>query len=430
MVTFIDFAAAFDSVSHVFLDRALDKAKASRKTRALFREIYRAAQGAARVKGANGQFTFSKTFDIERGVIQGDIISPIFFIIALDQLVQHYDKSGQGISVGHINSLRVLGYADDAALCEETVDGMTTRLTELADAALKEADMRVKLAKTYTQHIQQQEDVARATDKEIAAKTAKYKHSCTFAKAGCKERFKTKAGMKIHCRACNFNYGLTERKWEVEKITAVFGRAERKLFLVKWTDRSDEDSWQKEHSLLQDGCAESIKEFWNTSGINPALDYYPDPDGEPGTRCWMCGWKSAAKNKLLGLKAHVRRKKHAWTKRRANLTERKDIMKDKLEAAQEKLPKVRWGDEDVQNCWQFPYLGSYFQPNGDHLPDIKARCAMAKTRAGTLRHIWSAKLPMDLKLRLYICCCCSILVWGSEAWVLNERGGTQMHKWR
>ena len=68
IVTYIDFAAAFDSVSHVFLDHALQKAKASRKTGALFREIYRAAQGAARVKGVDGQLTFSKTFEIEREV--------------------------------------------------------------------------------------------------------------------------------------------------------------------------------------------------------------------------------------------------------------------------------------------------------------------------------------------------------------------------
>ena len=64
----------------------------------------------------------------------------------------------------------------------------------------------------------------------------------------------------------------------------------------------------------------------------------------------MCGWKSIAKNKILGLKTHVRRKKHKWTKRRANLTERKDIEKDKLKEAQENLPKVRWGDDDVSNC--------------------------------------------------------------------------------
>ena len=173
---------------------------------------------------------------------------------------------------------------------------------------------------------------------------------CEHAKAGCTQRFKTKTDMKIHSCSCTFNYGLTEKKWEVEKILAVFGRAERKLFLVKWTDHPDEDSWQKEHSLLQDGCADIMKAFWNSSGLNPARDFYPDPDGEPGTRCWMCGWKSCVNNKKLGLKTHVRRKKHAWTKRRANLTDRKDIERDKLEAAQQdKLPKVRWGNDDVSN---------------------------------------------------------------------------------
>ena len=65
------------------------------------------------MKGDDGLFKCSKTFNIERGVIQGDIISPIFFIIVLDQLVQTYDKGGQGISVGHIKHLRVLGYVDD-----------------------------------------------------------------------------------------------------------------------------------------------------------------------------------------------------------------------------------------------------------------------------------------------------------------------------
>ena len=162
------------------------------------------------------------------------------------------------------------------------------------------------------------------------------------------------------------------------------------------------------------------------------MDYYPDPDGEPGTRCWMCGWKSAKKNKKLGLKTHVRRKKHGWTKRRSCQTERKEIKKDKLKAAQNRLPKVKWGEEVVANCWQFPYLGSLFQSDGDQMPDIRARCAMAKTRAGTLRYIWASKLPIDLKLRLYIACCCSILVWGSEAWMLNEEAckcinGTNAH---
>ena len=47
-----------------------------------------------------------------------------------------------------------------------------------------------------------------------------------------------------------------------------------------------------------------------------------------------------------------------------------------MKMAQDKLPKVKWGDEDVDNSWQFPYLGSIFQADGDQMPDIRARCAM------------------------------------------------------
>ena len=135
----------------------------------------------------------------------------------------------------------------------------------------------------------------------------------------------------------------------------------------------------------------------------------------------MCGWKSSAKNKVRGLKTHVRRSKHGWHRRRAHLTEKKDVKYAKLEAMQDKLAKVKWGDEDVDNCLQFQYLGSIFQTDGDRQPDVIARCTQAKARAGTFRHLWAADLSLDLKMRLYISACCSILVYGSEGWLLNAR---------
>ena len=41
------------------------------------------------------------------GVTQGDIISPVFFIIVINQLIQMHDVDGSGIKVGHINEIRV-----------------------------------------------------------------------------------------------------------------------------------------------------------------------------------------------------------------------------------------------------------------------------------------------------------------------------------
>ena len=64
MVTYIDYSAAFDSVSHKYIDGALKKAGASRKTRAIFRSIYAAAAGVARVNGTDGKHSFSGAFDI------------------------------------------------------------------------------------------------------------------------------------------------------------------------------------------------------------------------------------------------------------------------------------------------------------------------------------------------------------------------------
>ena len=40
IAVYIDYVAAFDSVSHKFIDSALEKAKASNKSRAMFRAMY------------------------------------------------------------------------------------------------------------------------------------------------------------------------------------------------------------------------------------------------------------------------------------------------------------------------------------------------------------------------------------------------------
>ena len=54
VVTFIDYKAAFDSISHKFMDATLKKAGASRKSRTIFRAFYSAATGSARVRSIDG----------------------------------------------------------------------------------------------------------------------------------------------------------------------------------------------------------------------------------------------------------------------------------------------------------------------------------------------------------------------------------------
>ena len=61
-----------------------------------------------------------------------------------------------------------------------------------------------------------------------------------------------------------------------------------------------------------------------------------------------------------------------------------------------------------------------FRPDGNQMTDVRRRCEMSKSRAGTLRHVWASDLGMDLKVRLYVASCCSMLVYGSEAWLLTD----------
>ena len=91
-------------MSHKFMDTdtTLSQAGASNKSRAIYRVTYSAASGVVRVKTINNNCIFSKSFNVGRGVVQGDIMSPELFILALDQLIQKYDVKGRGYKSGRI----------------------------------------------------------------------------------------------------------------------------------------------------------------------------------------------------------------------------------------------------------------------------------------------------------------------------------------
>ena len=87
---------------------------------------------------------------------------------------------------------------------------------------------------------------------------------------------------------------------------------------------------------------------------------------------------------------------------------------------QNNFPKVAWGDKEAANSWQFKYLGSIYEAGGDEMTDVKTRIAMAVTRFGKLRHLWTDNdLHINLRMRLYKLCVCSVMTYGSEAWHLK-----------
>ena len=99
VITFIDYTAAFDTESHLFLDEALSSAGVSIKVRRMIQAIYKVAQGCVRTSKADGSYEYSDIFDINRGVLQGDIFSPVAFIVGLWKIFVLYDRPDAGISI-------------------------------------------------------------------------------------------------------------------------------------------------------------------------------------------------------------------------------------------------------------------------------------------------------------------------------------------
>ena len=84
------------------------------------RAVYSMAKGAVRVAGADGSRLISREFEIGRGVLQGDLISQLYFIIALTYVFKKSDPGGLANLMGLL--IDALFYADDAALLSSTVE--------------------------------------------------------------------------------------------------------------------------------------------------------------------------------------------------------------------------------------------------------------------------------------------------------------------
>ena len=75
------------------MNLALKRTGASLKTRAIYRAIYNTASAYTETKGADGKTFRCDNFNIGRGVLQGDITSPLFFILALELIMRTHDAA-------------------------------------------------------------------------------------------------------------------------------------------------------------------------------------------------------------------------------------------------------------------------------------------------------------------------------------------------
>ena len=122
----------FDTESQVFIDSAVAETGVSSKVRRIVQAILAAATGVVRIRQQDGGVDMSEPFNIERGVLQGDIFSPVCFIAGLDRIFRLYDQVNPDMTVGkgaHTVRMAKFEYADDAALIDEDAGQATARVT-------------------------------------------------------------------------------------------------------------------------------------------------------------------------------------------------------------------------------------------------------------------------------------------------------------
>lgn len=193
VISFIDYSTAFDSVSHKFLDEALIEAGASNKLRAIFRAVYLSASAFTSVTAPEGKTVKSGVFPVRRGVIQGDTMSPLYFILALDLILRRHDQRTDKGALGQ-TVIHTLGYADDATLIDrgdaQGVQLASERLTDISKGSRTDADMDISIRKTKGMHVRAQDKVSATTAGEACA-------ACKFIcpHPHCGYKFYSKRGM-------------------------------------------------------------------------------------------------------------------------------------------------------------------------------------------------------------------------------------------
>ena len=130
----LDASSAFDRVHYAKLFDVLMK----RKMPALFIRLLLDSYLNQRICAAWGACK-SDFFQATYGVKQGSVISPILFIVYVDELIVRLQASGLGCNIGR-SYIGVLGYTDDLTLLSPSVNALS-KMVSICEEYAKEYDI-------------------------------------------------------------------------------------------------------------------------------------------------------------------------------------------------------------------------------------------------------------------------------------------------
>ncbi|GBP76676.1 Putative uncharacterized transposon-derived protein F52C9.6 [Eumeta japonica] len=139
-MAFVDYNKAFDSLSHSYIWKTLEKQGVERKYIRIIKEIYRRTTATIQLEQQGEEF------GIEKGVRQGDPLSPKLSIAVLEDIFRNLDWEHFGININGSN-LNHLRFADDIVLFVEKPGTLQTILQQL-DGESRKAGLCMNLTQT------------------------------------------------------------------------------------------------------------------------------------------------------------------------------------------------------------------------------------------------------------------------------------------
>jgi hypothetical protein len=151
---FVDFEKAFDRVNREYIWRSLTKRGIPEKIVSLIKASYNNSRCSVL---HNGQL--SNSFEVKQGVRQGCILSPILFLVVIDDILTAAvgDNEAKGIQWRLAEKLSHLDYADDVCLLANSRSGLRTMSHALYEKG-KCAGLKINIPKTKIMSVNATED--------------------------------------------------------------------------------------------------------------------------------------------------------------------------------------------------------------------------------------------------------------------------------
>ena len=151
----------------------MGKIGASPKLINVTNSIYKYVEGCVRL---NGQI--SKKLKMEKGMKQGDCLSPLLFIIFIDQIIKQCKRGTRQYKVGNWKmreiNIQAQVYADDIILIAKNKQDLQLAVAEWA-GSLEERGMKVNCKKSKVMKIgKEQENIEIKWEGEILEQVSSY----------------------------------------------------------------------------------------------------------------------------------------------------------------------------------------------------------------------------------------------------------------